>query len=500
MSYKPHGASLPSRFKKSNEASSFRQYPRDRLIVVEGYDLANNTMVATDVRDGRKMELRINPEKAALPTRISTKYNGNTIDERMAEFIAVGHRCRAWATKVDKKVKRGNDEVSMVTANWVRSLPSQDPKKAFVGWFSVSSYDGRITGAQHVPEEMRVAIRPSDPEGEQKLNELGEKLNQIAQAYAQGKHPITLGVCFRTLVKTGEREKDGKTVPVYQMIDSTPPFDWEAAELDGDRNVIKEGSPVTQKFMEDNLEGYLDYVYGSEDQSKPDAFPGLRASGVLKEGQVPVVEIEVYRSLAASRLSESLDISNERSPLYSLANVMTKYSLTDPHGYVGKNWMVEGIIVLTEDKKPETRDGEWIERNLVTDLMINGPRVNFHSIYHAADGGIVEIHPSLDRVIEQRADRANTNTNANAGAGAGSAASEPAPSLTAVSAALEDSDVEENFFAVSTQAALDADKGDATDPGATQEAPSDETPAVADPPADTPSEAPATPGRFTRRT
>lgn len=500
MSYKPQGASLPSRFKKSQEASNFRQYPRDRLVVVDGYDLANKTMTATDVRDGRKLEVRINPEKAALQTRTGTKYNGNNIDERMEEFIPVGNRCALEATKVDKKIKRGNEEVSLVTANWVRSLPSQDPKKAFVGWVAVSSYDDRITGAQHAPEEMRVAIRPSEPEGEQKLNELGAELNKIAEEYKSGKHPITLGVCFRTLVRTGDREVDGKSVPVYQMIDSTPPFDWEAAVLDADRNVIKEGSPVTQKFLEDNLEGYLDYIYGSEDQSKPDAFPGLRASGVLKEGQVPVVEIEVYRSLAASRLSNNLDISNKRSPLYSLANVMTKYSLTDPHGYVGKNWMVEGIVMLTEDKRPETRDGEWIDRNLVTDLMVNGPRANFHTIYRAADGGIIEVHPALDRVYEQRAE--DTNAPANAQAGSGSSASEPAPSLTAVSAALEDSDVDENFFAVSTQAALEAEKSESQPASQDTQAPEAEqestpAPAQAD---EKPADAPATPGRFSRRT
>src|SRR5690606_13242386 len=96
---------------------------------------------------------------------------------------------------------------------------------------------------------------------------------------------------------------------------------------------------------------------------------------------------------------------------YSLANVMTKYSLTDEHGYVGKNWMVEGIVVMTEDKRPEAKGGEWVERNLVTDLLINGRRANFHLVYKAADGGIVEIHPGLDRVLEQRADQADTNDN-----------------------------------------------------------------------------------------
>lgn len=494
MSFRPVGAALPARFKKSNDNTTFRQYPRDRLVVVDKYELESGTMYATDVRTGHKLEVRISKEKASIPvTQAGVKYNGNLIDERLAEVIPVGNRCRLEATKVDKKFKRGNEDVYQITANWVRSLPSQDPEKAFVGWYSVSAYDNRITGVQHVPDEWRTAIRPSTPEGEAQLQELGQEMDRLAAEYRAGKHPITLGVCFRTMVQIDEREKDGKKVPVYQIIDTTPPFDWEAAEYDGDRNVIKEGSPVTSRFMEDNLEGYLDYVYGSQDQSKEDAFPGLRAAGILKEGQEPIVEIEVYRSLATSRLSDRLSITNQRSPLYSLANVMTKYSLTDPHGYVGKNWMVEGIVVLTEDKRPESKGGEWVERNLVTDLMVNGPRANFHLVYHAADGGIVEIHPGLDRVLEQRAEDKKENT-------AAATTSQAAPALSAAEVNLDEGDVSENFFAVSAQQSIE--QADAA-PVQEDEAPFEEAPAQPEAPAAAPASSSTTQGaagRFRRST
>jgi hypothetical protein len=272
------------------------------------------------------------------------------------------------------------------------------------------------------------------------------------------------------------------------MVDSTPPFDWEAQETDGDRKVIKPGSPLTHKFMEDSLMGYLDYVYGSEDQSKPDAYPGLVASGVIDKNQEFFVEVEVYRSLAASRLSKHLDITNQRSPLYSLANVMTKYALSDAHGYVGKNWMVDGVVVLTEDKQPEAKGGDWTDRNLVTNVLIDGPRANFHSIYEAADGGIVKVHPGLDRVLEQRADQENTAKDKSA-----PSSSEPAPSLTAVGAAFEDDGA--TFFSASTQAALAAaEAAPAAEPAAEEAAPAPAAEEAAAPAAST-----SAGGRFTRR-
>lgn len=447
MSYKPQGASLPPRFKKSQGENNFKQYPRSRLVVVDGYDLVNHTMSCTQVApgfrdDGRKFEIRINPEKAALQTRSGVKYNGNCIDERMAAVIPVGARCTLEATKVDKKVKTGNGEVSHATANWIRSVPSQDPSKSLHGWFAVSSYNNRITGVQMVDPKYRQAIRPSDADGEIKLRELGEELDRMAAEYAEGKRPVSFGVCFRTMVKIGEKQRDGKTVPVYQVVDCSPPFDWEAEETDGEGNVIKRGSPLTYKFVEDNLMGYLDYALGSEDQSSPNAEPGLVATNVISPDQKPIVEVEVYRSMSASRLSERLDISNERSPLYSLATVMTKCSQNDTEGYLGKNWMVEGVVVLTEDKRPEAKGGDWQDRNMVVDLLVDGPRANAHTIYEAADGGFVEVHPALDRVIEARQDRQPSPER-----GGAPSQSEPAPALTA--AAMEhfdDTAIGQSFF------------------------------------------------------
>lgn len=477
MSYKPQGASLPPRFKKNTPDNAFRQYPRSRLVVVDSYDFANHTMRCTQVApgfrdDGRKFEVRINPDKATIQTRSGVKYNGNCIDERMAEIIPVGARCTLEATKVEKRIKTGSGEISQATANWIRSVPSQDPNKTIHGWFSVSSFNNRITGVQLVDPKFRLAIRPSDPDGEVKLRELGEELDRLAAEHAAGKRPISYGVCFRTLVPVGEKQRDGKTVPVYQMVDCSPPFDWEAQETDADGNVIKPGSPLTYKFVEDNLMGYLDYVFGSEDQSRPDAEPGLVAANIIGADQTPIVEVEVYRSLPASRLSERLDISNERSPLYSLATVMTKYSQNDTSGYVGKNWMVEGIVVLTEDKRPEAKGGEWQDRNMVTDLLIDGPRANSHTVYEAADGGFVEVHPALDRVVEARTDRAPAPEKA------AQASSEPAPALTAPAETDFGDDTGANFFEQSVAQAAQAE--DATPPAAEPEAeaPAQEKPAT----------------------
>ena len=447
MSFKPKGASLPARFKRSNDNQNFRQYPRSRLVVVDSYDLANKTMRVTQVSDGRKFQVYINPEKVALGTQSTVKYNGNSIDEKMSLSIPVGSRCALEATKVEKKIKIGNEDVSVLVANWVRNVKSQEPHKSFAGWFSVSSYDNRIVSIQYANPEYRKAIRPSTDEGVKELEELCAKMDNILEQYKREEYPINLGVCFRTMVKIDERKnQNGELVPVYQVVDTTPPFDWQSDEVDAEGRVIQEGSPLSGSYVEDQLSKYFDYVYGSEDQSSPEAYPGLVASGVISPDQKPVIEVEVYSSYVASRMNDRLDISNVRNPLYSLANVMTKYSLNDEQGYVGKNWMVDGVVILSDDKAPETKGGEWKNRNIVVDLLIDGPRKNSHTIYEAADGGIVEVHPGLDRVLEPRELAAKNDSKPSA------SNEEDVPTLSAVNGGVfSEDDTGSSFFAAATQ-------------------------------------------------
>lgn len=402
MSFKPKGANVPAKAKRSN--TEFKQYPRSRLAIVDEYDLSSRTIFVTQIApgtpdDGRKFCLTISPKTASYQNKISqsVKYMGNSIDEKMESYIPVGSRVALEATRVNRRVKKDGEDISYGTTDWVRAVPSQEPHKSFQAWFSVSSFDDRVHGVQVVTPEYAQAIRPDTPEGEKAFIEFSEKLDELAQAYHDGEYVNSYGVAFRTLVKTGEKEVNGEKKNVYQMVDSSPPFDWESQEKDAEGNVIKKGSPLTGKFIEENLNGYLDYAFGTEDGEEP----GLIGEGVIKDDQEPIVEMIIYKTYAASSLSPHFSIENEKTPLHQLATVMTKYAINDDTGYIGKNWAVNGVVILSDDKAPEKRGDEWTVRNIVRNLLIDGPKVNLHAVYPAFDGGIVEVHPELDRVIEK---------------------------------------------------------------------------------------------------
>lgn len=471
MSYAPKGASLPARFKKATTNSGFKQRPKDRLVTVDAYDLPNKSISATEVDTGRKIEARINPDKAPAGNRnLSDKWNGNLIDERMESNIPVGSRIVLEACETEKKVQKGGVEVSLMRCNWVASPSDPSPEKSFTGTLTVNQYEDRIVGVQVWDAK---AINPS--EDERAIDELGAKLDEVVREFKEGLRPVGYGVQFRTLVEVKRNNMD-----VYEMVDSSPPFDWIRAEKDAEGKVLREGHPLDKEHLEAYLGGYLDYVYGSEDQSDPDAPKGLVADGVVGEGQNMQVEVMVYRAFQAAPLSENMAIKNERHPLARLANVMIKYGQNDETGYIGKNWGVAGIAFLTSDQQPKKRGEEWKPRNLVNRVFTNGFSGNVHTMVQAFDGKRVYPHPALDRVRE-----AGVAPEANASYGSTTAARQSAPVSSAPvqlsapetdpSTLFDEDDENANYFATATQAPVveeapvvpeiegaDADADDAT--------------------------------------
>ena len=478
MSFKPQGASLPSRFQKSNQNSSFKQRPRDRLCTIDGFDVAQKMVHATEVDTGRKIKARINPDKKiATGTRTAAdKWNGNIIDERMEKQLEAGSRVVLEACETEKKIKNGTEEVSLMRCNWIASVPDNAPEKSFTGIFTVSSFNNRVVATQVWD---KTAIDPSTTEGEAAIDALGDRLNDIFAQDRAKTHPITMGVQFRTLVATGE--KDGK--PTYEMVDSSPPFDWLRAEKAADGSEIRPGQPLDKASLEGFLTGYMDYVYGSADPNAEDAEPGLVARGVIAEDAKIIVEVMPYRVFQTSKLNESFELTNEKAPLYRLANVVTKYGQQDDSGYSGKNWAVDGIVIVTADQAPKNKGDEWVARNLVTRLFTNGFTGNVHSLVLAADGGRVRPHPSLDR---ERTNDAPAPGAAGQAQGT-TAATGVTPALTAVTPAYGDDDDAaggENFFAQALAVSVPAE--DPTPAPAAEQAPAAAEQAPAAAPAATP--------------
>lgn len=437
MSYKPQGASLPGHFKKSVN-TSFKQQPRDRLVVIDSYDIPNKTIKATELDTDRKIEVQINPEKLSVRTRSATdKWNGNVIDERMEKFLPVGSTIILDACETVKKIKKGNTELSQMICNWIVNPPEQSPEKTFKACYTVNSYNERIVGFQVWDKK---AINPASDEGEVEINELSEKLDQINIDFKQNLRPVGIGVRFRTLVASAEKEGE------YEVVDTSPPFDWIRAEEDGEGNIIKEGHPLDREHLEMYLNGYLDYVFGSE-TDEPDAPRGLIADGVVPDKTKMTVEVLTYKAYAAAPMSEKMSIKNSRHPLARLANVVLKFGQNDEQGYIGKNWGVDGIICLTGDESPKNRGDEWKQRNLVSNAFTNGYSANILSLIRSADDKKVFVHPSLDRVKEYKTPQADSQVH------------QDIPSLTAApetdfSETDFDTNVGPNYFDMATQQSL----------------------------------------------
>lgn len=459
MSYAPKGASLPARFKKAATQSNFKQRPRDRLVTIESYNLADKSLIGDhevfDAKTGEtrtiKIEARINPDKAGTGNRgVSDKWNGNMIDERMEKALAPGSRITLEACETERKLQKNGEEVTQVRCNWIASPPDSAPHKSFTGIFTVNQHNDRIVGVQSWRNR---GISPADDEAA--IIALGEDLDKIMSEYKEGLRPVSLGVQFRTLVAIKRNDTDA-----YEMVDSSPPFDWIRAERDGEGKVLKEGHPLDRDHLERYLDGYLDYVFGAQDMSDPDAPHGLIADGLVDKDADLVVEVMVYDAYQAAPLSEHMAIKNERHPLSRLANVLIKYGQNDETSYVGKNWAVDGIVFLTGDQAPKARGENWKSRNLVSRVFTNGFQSNLHQLVQASDGKRVYPHPKLDRVREAApAGQQNNFAQSSVGQVSSEPTQAPAQNIQLTAPADtgmfdDDDDASGNYFAEATQAAV----------------------------------------------
>lgn len=401
---KPHydpQKSAKNSFKKtstgSSSKSSFRQNPRPRKIVIEGYnlgpDVQKNTISGTEVGDGnnapRKVELKIAPEKfdASRKSQPGILFYGGMIDDRMAQNVEVGDTVIVDGCITEKNNK--DTGVSHMVCNWITH--DKAPEKSRRTIITAQSWDNRVRSFQSYEETER-NINPATEEGAEYIRELETKMNDILAAYKNGERSFTYGVKFHAMTKTGE--VDG--VNQYQVIDRTPPFDWISAKKDADGNIIEGGEPMSGDKMVEYLEGYLDYIYGSPDQSAPNAEKGLVGNGVLPAGSEIIVEVMVYRAYTAAPLSLNMELGNPKSPLYNMCNKVTKFGLSEEdRGYSGKNWARSAYLMFTPDARPDKKGDDWKERNLIKRAFIFGKSVDIDAAFPAFDGGRISIHPSL---------------------------------------------------------------------------------------------------------
>lgn len=478
--FRPKGVSASRPYQRGNQQ---RDYPRDRLAVVNGFDLARGVLLATEQGTNQKLEVTVaqreNQNAPAVPLRGATerKWSGNKIDALMAEALTEGSWVILEACRGSERITKGKESILPVAARWISNVSEPRPDKCFTGIFTLRNYKGVVDNVQAWDEK---AIDANDA---QALKAFAAELDEVFTKFANRERPVRRGFQFRLIEELepateGVGGRPGRP-PVLQTVNMSYPIDWLANESDDPDNL---GAPPTGAQFSEYVNGYIDYVWGSEDGSVQAAFPAER----LEKMRFEITTYKFYKA-GDSKYNERL-IVPEPEPgrptnrLYQLGNTPTIYSFDDDP-VLGKNLAVRGILQLINDSfDKKANPPQIVANNMVRQLFTNGPVGHVQSMIQSADGYRVSVHPDLDWKREQRAD--NTNSASAPANTAGSTELAPAAgdALVGVEDPFAGSDDAGSFLAEPVAAPAEAP------------APAAEAPAPA------PAEAPAEGGgRFARR-
>lgn len=399
MGFKPQGVSIPGAFSRTNSGgnSNFKQRPTDRLCTITGYDVAHNTIIVTEDISGNVLEAKVGDahiqrnraREQTNPSAQPQRWVGYDIDARMEEHLPVGEKVVLERCITTKKLNVGGQEKRLVECTRVIHITAPSPEKTFHGVFTISAFQGRISNVQSWADR---AISSDDQEA---LSTIASELDDNKAAYENKENRPNLGVQFRVIVpkelEAGKEEKDRE----WEVIDSSPPFDWVQQEKDAAGNVVRPGHPLDGAKFGELINGYFEYVFGAEDGSVAPKF----SEDVLATAKV---EVMTYVSYLASSMSTSMQIPDrEWDPLYELSHTRTKYAQDDTEFTVGKNWAVRGILSLSEDKAPKTKTESWTKRDLAVRLFANALRMNVHRFVATSEGNRVRPHPAIERVRDE---------------------------------------------------------------------------------------------------
>jgi hypothetical protein len=400
MSFRPTGVSVPRAFSKNNK--QMQQYPKDRIVDIVEFNLGLATVRVREVDTSRLFDVTIDPEiiasqnakkaQSASSAAREQEWEGYAIDKRMTNHLRPGNRLVLEACKTQKRnaARHGDEEVSSVVARWIHNVKNPQADKTFRAAYSVNAVDGRIKNVQVWD---RTAVNPESQED--LMKELGARLDKNCEIYAyneaneNNRQPYTaLGIKLRAIVQT-DTDKDGK--PVYTVVNTTDPFEWVSAERNDRNEIVSPGHPINKDKFFEIVRDYMDYIFGSDGQ------PGALANTEFDLDKVQV-EVMPYESYFASDREKSFTIPTAwpNLPIHKLAYTPTKNSFEEEEPAVGKNWAVDGIVMLTADKA-DASTRTFVSRNIVTKLFVNGYMASVHNFVRSSDGGNVRMHPSLDK-------------------------------------------------------------------------------------------------------
>lgn len=399
-----------------------QQSTYDRLVTVTGYDTNEHIMFADDVVSGKKYKVFINPEEvlktdaaiAAKGTDVSKiNWMGHKIDKGMEKNIKVGHKCVLTRSKVV-----GSDKTTGITdleVHRVGALPSQKADKSFQGVISMTY---RIEeGAEKVNRIYH--WNPNgvdfDLQNELKaLHELAAKVDEASKDFGVKKGDATvtkptIGVQFRALMKTDRTypyAKEGEPKEIWEVVDTSQPFDWIPGKQDEEGKEIKSSAhPLTGQEMIEYAEMYYNYI------SEHPQFKDAVGADELK------FEVCYYHSYPATKAdalqltsgNKDKDKNADKNPLYQLCHRKCYGDIDNSNDglIVGKNAAVNGIVALSDDKLIELDDNPVkVPSYWVNKVFANNIRGHVHAFVRTSDGAKTEPHTKLQLIKSETA----TNT------------------------------------------------------------------------------------------
>lgn len=416
------GIKRPQVQSQTGENQQQNQY--DRLVTVLGYNTDAKTLACEDV-NGKKYEVFVNldevarGEKSATAMGIdrTTTWMGHSIDKQMQKNYPAGSKVILQRSRVHKK--DNGQGMAVTEVQRVIGVPNPEADKTFQGIFTLTSRtdENRLQRIARVQHWQNRGIDINDNEV---LETLKGQMDEVSASNGEkiGEYPVTrptIGVQFRALMKT-DRLYQVDNSPIYEVVDSSIPFDWMPGPLDESGKEIKsQAHPITGDEMLAFVEQYAEYI-SSHPQFK-DNIDSMQ------------VEVCAYKSYPASNNKQlqltfgepHRDQHAEKNPLFQLSHRKSFVDMAQTEQIQGRNYAVNGIIQISPNKlekvngKPVEIDSYW-----VNNIHANYTKGHVMAMVRTSEGFKAEPHANLKLIIEKKAEN--------------EASAAPAPSKPAYSA------------------------------------------------------------------
>lgn len=410
--------------KQTKSNGNTYQNTLDRLVTVKEYDLAKNYLYAEDDK-GKKYEVFINPEEVKRATEaaklrggdVANNWMGHNIDEKMKKAIPPGQKVVLTRSRIVQNDK--TRDLAITEVHRIGGVPNPKPNKTFQA-LSTMSYR-MDEGKERIARLQCWNANGVSIEDEVAMNKLKQDIDNARANVGKkhGEHFITeptIGIQFRAAIRTDkdyEWEQDPTKKAIYEVVDTSVPFDWIPGPEGADGKPIKEQAHnVSGDEFISFAELYINYVTTKFQES-------------LDKMKVEVCYYHLYpasknNNLALTTGTEK-DKNADKNPLYQLSHHKSFIDLEQTEELIGRNAAVNGIIQLSDDKVHEDSDGNLIKvpSNWVSKVHANNIRGHIHAFIRTADGHKTKPHPNLDLVKRGVAENGSAPNSGSAGNGAG---------------------------------------------------------------------------------